>query len=84
MTEEVKKWSIKYDHKDGRKGVVEVTTEVGKSGASRYGNGKAGMIQVKDSDPRYYDLRYNHEPDLHMLMIEDYFGEGLVKVTQAL
>lgn len=81
MKEEVKNWKVEYDHKDGRCGVVNVTTEIRESGAFSYGNGKAGAIQINDGDPRYYDLRYNHDDDLHMLMIQDWFGKGLVKAT---
>ena len=33
MKDEVKRWNVKYSHKDGRSGTIEVTTEVGKSEA---------------------------------------------------
>lgn len=81
MANEIKKWKVEYDHKDGRAGVVNVTTEIMDSGAFTYGNGKSGAITVNDGDPRFYDLRYNHDDDLHMLMIKDWFGKGLVKAT---
>ena len=80
MTNEIKNWKVEYDHKDGRSGVVNVTTEIRDSGAFTYGNCKSGAITVNDGEPRYYDLRYNHG-DLHMLMIKDWFGKGLVKST---
>lgn len=80
MKNEVKKWKVEYDHKDGRSGVVDVTTEISDSGAFKYGNGKCGAIQINDGEQTVYDLRYNHG-DLHMVMIEDWFGKGLVKAT---
>ena len=79
MKNEVKKWKVEYDHKDGRSGVVDVTTEI-RDSASKYGNGKCGAIQINDGEQTVYDLRYNHG-DLHMVMIEDWFGKGLVKTT---
>lgn len=75
-----KTWSVEYDHKDGRKGVVGVVTEVERVDGSRYGNQKYGRLSV-GAQPDYtqtYDLRYNTEKDLHMVMIRDYFGRGLV------
>lgn len=80
MTNEVKKWNVVYDHKDGRAGLVEVTTEIQKSGGFQYGNGKAGRITV-DGYQRIYDLRYNHG-NLHMVMLEDYFGKGLMEAVE--
>lgn len=76
-----KKWKIEYSHADGRSGCVEVTTEIGKSGAFQYGNGKSGALTV-DGYTQTYDLRYCGCEDLHMVMIEDYFGNGLVKATE--
>ena len=87
MNNEVKFWNVEYDHKDGRSGVVEVKTEIQDSGAFKYGNGKAGAIYVGDAsikenyESNFYDLRYNHG-DLHRLMIEDWFGKGLVNVEE--
>lgn len=76
-----KRWTVEYSHSDGRKGKVEVTTEISKSGAFSYGNGKAGLLTVGDfAQP--YDLRYNRGKSLHMEMIRDYFGKGLVRVTE--
>ena len=77
----MKKWVVEYDHKDGRKGTIEVTTEIAKSGAFQYGNGKSGMLTVGDFR-QGYDLRYCRRKDLDMVMIEDYFGKGLVKATE--
>ena len=54
---DVKRWNVQYDHKDGRSGVVEVVTEITKSGGIRYGNGKGGALIV-DGYPHGYDLRY--------------------------
>ena len=77
---DIKKWRVEYDHKDGRSGNIEATTEITKSGAFSYGNGKAGRLTVGNYE-RVYDLRYN-TGDLHQLMLGDYFGEGLVKATE--
>ncbi len=80
---EVKKWEIQYSHSDGRTGVVEVTTEISKSGAFDYGNGKCGALSIDGYPDVYvYDLRYNTAKDLHMEMIKDYFGKGLVKASE--
>ena len=81
MEKEVKRWKVEYDHRDGRKGAVECTTEVGKSGSFDYGNGECGMLTVGDF-MQGYDLRYNSAEDLHMEMLSDYFGKGLVKATR--
>lgn len=78
---ETKKWNVSYSHEDGRNGVVEVTTEITKSGCFDYGNGKSGALIV-DGYPNGYDLRYCGEKDLHMAMIKHYFGKGLVKATE--
>jgi len=78
---ETKKWRVHYAHSDGRAGAVDVVTEIGKSGAFDYGNGKCGALIVGDF-MQGYDLRYNTENDLHMVMLKDYFGKGLVKVTE--
>ena len=75
-------WFVEYDHKDGRKGTVEATTIVGKSGGFQYGNGKSGMLDV-DGYTQCYDLRYWKDKDLHMAMLKDFFGAGLVKATEA-
>ena len=74
---ETKRWNVRYDHKDGRCGTVEVLTEIEKLN-NTYGNGKYGRLTV-DSFSQIYDLRYNRESDLHRLMIENYFGKGLIK-----
>lgn len=80
MNKEIKKWSVEYDHRDGRKGIVEVTTEIEESANFQYGNGKSGMLTVGHYKEGY-DLRYN-TGDLHMAMIKDYFGKGLVRATE--
>ena len=80
MEKEVKRWNVAYSHKDGRAGLVEVETEIQQSGAFQYGNGKAGCLTV-DGYQRFYDLRYEHG-DLHRLMLEDYFGKGIVEVVE--
>ena len=77
---ETKKWRVEYDHKDGRSGVVEATTEIMKSGGFQYGNGKAGRMTVEGFE-QIYDLRYNHG-DLHKVMLKGWFGEGLIKATE--
>lgn len=81
MKPEIKRWRIKYDHNDGRSGTVDVTTEIRKSGAFQYGNGKSGAITVGDYI-RTYDLRYCREKDLHKAMLDDYFGKGLVESVE--
>lgn len=78
---EVKNWSIRYSHSDGRAGTIRATTEISKSGAFSYGNGKSGALFV-DGYTNLYDLRYNTADDLHMEMIKDYFGKGLVSATE--
>lgn len=81
MSKEIKKWNVEYDHRDGRKGTVKATTEVGESKAFQYGNGKYGALTI-EGHKEGYDLRYCHGKDLHMVMIESYFGNGLVKATE--
>lgn len=79
---EVRNWNVSYSHADGRSGTVACTTEVGKSGAFDYGNRKSGCLTVGDfAQP--YDLRYCTEKDLHMVMLKEYFGKGLVKAEEA-
>ena len=78
---EIKKWVVEYDHKDGRQGKVEATTEIGESGGFRYGNGKAGLLTIGKFE-QCYDLRYINDDDLHMAMLRDYFGKGLTRATQ--
>ena len=81
MPKEIKKWRVEFSHNDGREGTVEITTEVMESAAFQYGNGMCGVL--KDGKHREgYDLRYCTEKDLHKAMLEDYFGEGLVKATE--
>lgn len=81
MVKEVKKWMVEYDHADGRQGTVEVTTEICKAGGFQYGNGKGGAL-IENGYPHIYDLRYCREKDLHMVMIREYFGDGLVKAEE--
>lgn len=76
-----KKWRVEYSHKDGRRGTVEVTTEISESGAFDYGNRKCGLLTVGDFE-QPYDLRYIRGEDLHMAMLKNYFGEGIVKATE--
>lgn len=79
----MKKWNVTYNHEDGRNGVVEVTTDVTESKSKPvYGNGKFGCLFV-DGLTVAYDLRYHKDEDLHMAMIQDYFGEGFVKAVEA-
>lgn len=78
---EVKRWRVEYNHRDGRNGSVEVKTEIADSGAFDYGNGKDGALFI-DGTMHTYDLRYNTEDDLHMEMIKAAFGRGLVKATE--
>ena len=78
---ETKKWRVDYDHKDGRHGTVEVSTEVGETGAFKYGNGKYGAI-ICDGFEQGYDLRYSNSKDLHRVILNEFFGEGLVKATE--
>ena len=81
MEKDIKKWKVKYDYKDGRSGEVDTVTEILKSGAFDYGNGKTGQLIV-NSIIQDYDLRYNKERDLHMVMLKDYFGNGLVEAKE--
>ena len=81
MASEKKNWLVKYDHKDGRKGTVEVTTEIQGSSCFAYGNRKAGMLTVGNFN-QAFDLRYNRESDLHMVMIGSYFGKGLLEAKE--
>ena len=83
MNNEKKKWIIEYAHEDGRSGIVEAETEVGKSGGFQYGNGKYGVLIVGNSE-QGYDLRYCTAKDLHRVMLNEYFGKGLVKATEIL
>lgn len=81
MRMEKKNWIVKYSHKDGRNGTVEATTEIEKSAAFAYGNGKSGMLTVGNF-MQAYDLRYNREKNLHMVMLKNYFGSGFVEATE--
>lgn len=72
---------MEYDHKDGRKGTVGVVTEIKKSAGFDYGNGKCGALTVDGYPFVGYDLRYN-SGNLHLAMIKDYFGAGLVAATE--
>ena len=78
---EKKSWKVEYSHRNGRKGTIDATTEISKSGAFDYGNGKAGLLTVGNF-MQGYDLRYCRAKDLHMVMLEEYFGDGLVKATE--
>lgn len=80
MATDVRRWNVEYDHKDGRKGTVGVVTEIKKSAGFDYGNGKCGILIV-DGWMTSYDLRYC-AGNLHMAMIETYFGRGLVAATE--
>ena len=76
-----KRWKVTYAHADGRSGVVECETEVQDSGCFQYGNGKAGGLTVGDFF-QGYDLRYASGSDLHRVMLDEYFGRGLVKAEE--
>jgi len=78
---ETKKWRIDYDHKDGRHGTMEVTTEIGDSTLFQYGNGKYGAIFCDDFE-QGYDLRYCRSKDLHRVILDEFFGDGLVRATE--
>ena len=80
MENGTKKWQVTFDHKDGRNGQVEVTTIVTDSPAFQYGNGKAGVLK-EGSSRQPYDLRYA-SGNLHRVMIEDYFGAGLIEAVE--
>ena len=75
-----KKWLVTYDHKDGRAGTVEVETEVTDSGAFAYGNRKAGVLRI-GREAYGYDLRYS-SGDLHRVMLDGFFGKGLVNTEE--
>lgn len=76
-----KNWLVKYAHADGRKGTVKATTEIQKSAAFHYGNGKSGLLTVEGFE-QGYDLRYCSDKDLHMTMLKEYFGDGLKEVAE--
>lgn len=78
---EEKNWKVQYAHADGRSGEVEAKTEISESGAFDYGNRKSGALII-NGYPNGYDLRYCREDDLHMVMLKEYFGKGLVKATE--
>ena len=78
---DIRQWSIEYSHDDGRSGTVNATTEIIKAGGFQYGNGKSGVLSIDGYD-NVYDLRYCREKDLHLAMIKEYFGNGLVKATE--
>lgn len=80
---EIKKWLVCYDHNDGRSGKVKVITILEKVPGSLYGNQTYGSISINGvgTASRLYDLRYE-KGDLHLLMIEDYFGAGLCSVER--
>ena len=78
---EVKKWKVEYNHNNGRQGTTEAITEIMESGCFTYGNRKCGALIIRDYEYGY-DLRYCTAKDLHMVMLEDYFGSGLIKATE--
>lgn len=80
---EIMNWIVFFDHHDGRSGKVSVSTILEKVPESRYGNKTYGSICVADDDlsSRTYDLRYE-TGNLHLLMIEDFFGSGLCSVER--
>ena len=80
MKEEMKKWIVEYDHKDGRSGKIKVITAISQGSEFQYGNGKGGCIKIGDHI-WVYDLRYN-KGDLHKVMLNDYFGKGIVSVIE--
>ena len=77
----IKTWVVEYDHKDGRCGTINVTTEVVKGDGFQYGNGMHGALTI-NGNVQGYDLRYSRQKDLHMAMLEEHFGKGLVKATE--
>lgn len=79
--DDVKKWLVTYNHNDGRRGTVEVETEVRESKAFAYGNRKAGSLRIGKDVFEGYDLRYVHG-DFHKIMLEAYFGDGLVEAVE--
>ena len=81
MTKDIKKWKVKYDHKDGRSREVDVITKIFYSGAFDYGNQTGGELIVNGA-VQGYDLRYSKERDLHRTMLEDYFGNGLAEARE--
>lgn len=81
MTKETKRWKVEFDYKDGRKGTVEFITEVGESDGFRYGNGKYGAL-IDGNFEQANDLRYVPANDLHRVILNEYFGDGLVKAEE--
>ena len=78
---ELKEWIVEYDHKDGRKGTMSVTTETDKSEAFDYGNRTVGRLTTEGGTEIGYDLRYSHG-DLHRVMLDEYFGAGLISAKE--
>lgn len=81
MIIETKNWEIEYSHDDGRAGTVRARTEISKSEEYTYGNKKYGALRI-NGEPVIYDLRYNRAKDLHLVMLQEYFGNGLVRAIE--
>lgn len=75
-----KKWVVEYDHKDGRKGKANAITTLCKVDDT-YGNQTYGHFETEHYATNY-DLRYCRESDLHRVMLESYFGDGIVNVFE--
>ena len=79
--------SNRLDESEWDEAFLYIRTEVGKSGAFEYGNGKAGAIFFAQDNPKFgykagkliegYDLRYCPEKDLHIAMLKEYWGRNL-------
>ena len=81
MKNGTKKWKVVYSHDDGRSGTVEAVTELQKDESIMYGNKTYGSLSVNNERVNVYDLRYSRG-DLHRIMLEEYFGQGLVEATE--
>lgn len=74
---DIRKWVVRSGNcRDYVVNKFDVTTVVEDSAGFQYGNGKCGVLTL-EGYTYSYDLRYC-KGDLHMAMIEMYFGKNLV------
>ena len=77
VEKDIRKWVVRSGNcKDYVVNSFDVTTMVEDSAGFQYGNGKCGVLTL-EGYTYSYDLRYC-KGDLHMAMIEMYFGKNLV------
>lgn len=77
VEKDIRKWVVRSGNcKDYVVNSFDVTTIVEDSEGFQYGNGKCGVLTL-EGYTYSYDMRYC-KGDLHMAMIEMYFGKNLV------